>query len=325
MTTEFGKSLLDAARVRDVPAAGAKGRALDFVARAATTAATTAAASSAVAGAAKAKIAWALVAAAAFGGAAVGFGVSRATDPPAPIVVSRARDDGTSAPSVGVSRVGPPSAPPPLASRDDAEVSPPRNACAALPDAPPARCSQTGRPVPISVRNGCAADADVFWVDGKCREIFHARLAPGESFERVTQDAHVWRVRDHATHALLKEFVPQRVPGAPELVRNAPRRALPDVVVRAGESAKDGPPAACSSAGMPTKFALKNERDAQIVVMWIGLDCKEKYWQFVDPKGSIVVEGVDADAWRIRDATTGEVVTDIPPDVPDTTTYVTVP
>ena len=56
-----------------------------------------------------------------------------------------------------------------------------------------------------------------------------------------------------------------------------------------------------------------------------SIHCEETYHERVEPKHSVVINGVDADSWRIRDAKTGEVITDLVPEVPDTMTYVTVP
>jgi hypothetical protein len=311
---DFARSLVRSARLLDVPKDGAKARALEHLATTAAAAAAGAIAGvpAAHAGASAATTAtlsaklgaatWSLVAAAAVAGAVGGYGVGRAVSVPAnePRVV---------APSP---RLDPP---PSLSS----VVAQPASAVA------PATCSRKGKPVPFSLENECGADVEVFWVDDKCEEVFHKRLAPGESWRQVSQDGHVWRVRDRATHALLKEFAPKRLPGAPELVREATRRVLPEVVVRPNEQAKDEVPAACSGYGMPTKLTVRNERDEQVVLMWIGHDCEEKYHERIGPKQSLVVNGVDADAWRVRDARTGEVVTDIAPEVPDTLTYVTVP
>jgi hypothetical protein len=186
--------------------------------------------------------------------------------------------------------------------------------------------------VPFDLRNTCAGDVDVFWVGYDCQEVFHHRLANGESWQQVTQDAHVWRVRDHASHALVKEVSAQRLPGAPDLthVGEGPPRVLAEVVVHdvdasAASTTEEKPPSVCSGMGAPSKTTIKNERDAQIVIMWVGLDCKEKYWERVEPKKTIVLKGRDGDAWRIRDAKTAQVLVDILPDAPDTTTYITVP
>jgi hypothetical protein len=194
-------------------------------------------------------------------------------------------------------------------------------------DAPARACSHKGGSVAMDFRNACTHDVDLFWVDYRCEEVFHARLAPGESFMRVTQDGHVWRVRDHATRAILKEFVPQRAPGLPDVAHDAAPRPVAEVVI--GPDAKvqvdDAPPPVCSGAGAPAKLKIKNERADAVSVMWVGLDCKEKYWERIEPHKALEIKGRDTDAWRIRDAKTGGVVFDIAPEAPDRMTYVTVP
>jgi hypothetical protein len=325
----FARSLVRSARTLDAPAAGAKERALEQLASAAATTATAAGAASGTAAVAAAPVklgalAWAVAAGIALAGAGA-YGVAHRTTAP--------QATSTATPvSMTVEPASPPtrarSAPSMSAATND-EPAPAAtvNACLAakLPESAPTTCSRPGKAVPFSIKNQCGADVDVFWVDDKCNEVFHTRLGQEQSWRRVSQSGHVWRIRDHATHALVKEFSPQRVPGAPELVHNAPRRTLPEVVVHANDRGKEEPPTECSGYGLPSSFKLKNERDDQIVVMWIGQECEEKYHQRVGPKQTVVMNGVDADAWRIRDAKTGEVITDISPDVPDTSTYVTVP
>ena len=53
------------------------------------------------------------------------------------------------------------------------------------------------------------------WVDFKCRESFVGKLAPGETLGQNTYDTHPWRVRDHATRRLIKEWVGPRQPEPP--------------------------------------------------------------------------------------------------------------
>jgi hypothetical protein len=329
MSKEFTDSLILAAKKLDVPADGAKARAIAHLG--AGIVASTAGAGAgvaAVAASAPAKLgalAWTVAAAAAVLGTAAGYGVGRSASAPTakPVVVEVQPD-----PPKPSARALPP---PPRSERaDEAPATPtaaPVNACLAnaIADAPPTTCSTAGKTVPIRVTNACGADVDVYWVDDKCEEVFHARLAQGESWRRMTFDHHVWRVRDHASHALLKEFTPQRVSGAPELVSKAPARVLPDVVVRGADRAKEEAPASCSSEGLPTKFRLKNDRDTQVVLMWIDHECQEKYHARIAPHRSLVINGTDGDAWRIRDAKTGELVSDVVAETPDMTTYVTVP
>ena len=327
---DFASSLVRSARTLDVPADGAKSRALEGLASKALVATSAASAANVVATTVPAKLglfAWSVAAAAAIVGGAGGYEVGRVTSPRvetsvvAPSTISP--DRAPEPPRV----VAPASPAPAILTHSEDAARPPVNACLSAPlvDKPPTTCSHTGKAVPISIKNACGGDVDVFWIDDKCEEVFHTRLAPEASWRRVTQDGHVWRIRDHASHALLKEFVPQRVPGAPELVHNAPRRTLPDVVVHANDEGKEEAPLACSGAGLPTKLTIKNEHDSQIVVMWLSSECEEKYHARIEPKRSLVINGVDADAWRIRDAKTGAVITDVVPEIPDTTTYITVP
>lgn len=333
MTPEdFSKSLVRSAQTLDAPAAGARTRALaqlGQLAGSAGAAGAAGAASTVASGVVRSKLAvaaWSLAGVAALGAGGLALrhtprerprAVVEAPSAPAAAVVS--------APRSGVE--APPRAP--AASAPDAAAEAPADVCAAhaLPDGPPVTCSHRGKAAPFDLRNGCAGDVDVFWVDYDCHEVFHKRLGNGDSFQQVTQDAHVWRVRDHGTHALLKEFSVPRLPGAPDLSHKLPPRALADVVLRPTDAviADEPVPSACSGAGLASKFTLKNERDDQVVIMWVGLDCKEKYWERLEPKHTRVINGRDSDAWRIRDARTGGLLLDIVPDAPDTTAYLTVP
>jgi len=344
---EFSKALLQSAKALDVPAAGAKARAVAHVASAVGVAGAAGAAGAAAGGgaalaggaAAASKgglVMWSLVTAAVVTAGVVGIALSReSAEQRAPVAAGASSGGAASAPAASlVDPVAPRGAAPAVASNHEEAPAAPVDACMMHPlaDAPPTTCSKKGKPVLFDLRNTCAGDVDVFWVGYDCQEIFHQRLANGGSWQQVSQDAHVWRVRDHATHALVKEFSPQRVPGAPEVshASEAAPRVLADVVVHdvdasIASATEEKPPAVCSGMGARSKTTLKNDRDAQIVIMWVGLDCKEKYWDRVEPKKSIVLKGHDGDAWRIRDAKTGQVLTDILPDAPDTTTYITLP
>ncbi len=344
---EFSKALLQSAKELDVPAAGAKARAVAHVASAAGAvgaAGAGAAGGGALAGGAAAAtkgglVLWSLAAAAVVTAGVVGIALTREpAQPPAPVAAGASSGGAASVPAASMpDPVAPRGAAPAVASSHEEATATPVDACMMHPlsDGPPTSCSKKGKPVPFDLRNTCAGDVDVFWVGYDCQEVFHHRLANGESWKQVTQDAHVWRVRDHATHALVKEFSAQRLPGAPDLTHlsDAPARVLADVVVHdvdastaSGASAtEEKPPSVCSGMGALSKTTIKNERDAQIVIMWVDLDCKEKYWERVEPKKAIVLKGRDGDAWRIRDAKTGQFLVDILPDAPDTTTYITLP
>lgn len=76
-----------------------------------------------------------------------------------------------------------------------------------LPDAPPRLCSRNGTAVQLSFINNSDRDISVFWVDQFCRELPYRTLAPGESYVQPTFSEHVWRLRDAATNAVLKDFL----------------------------------------------------------------------------------------------------------------------
>lgn len=336
---EFNEALLQSAKRLDAPRDGAKARALAQLgasgaaaaAAAATAGAGATTAATATAGIKMSVLAWSVAASFAVAGAG-GYAIARATEHTPPIVSEPAKAHVAGMPaSASTQAANEPvisHGATPVFSAGDGAPAASANACTMHPlrEAAPATCSRAGKDVHVDVRNGCTEDVDVFWVDFKCEEVFHKRLGPGEKFLRGTQTGHVWRIRDHATHALLKEFVPERVPGVPDDY-DAPLRTLPDVTVHAGDAAavEEKPPPACSGPGVKSKFTLRNDGDRQVVLMWVGLDCEEKYWERVEGKQTRVVNGRDADAWRVRDAKTGALVLDIVPDVPDTTTYVTVP
>lgn len=50
---------------------------------------------------------------------------------------------------------------------------------------------------------------DLLWVDQSCMEVTYASIGPGASHVQSTFVGHVWRMRDTATRALYKEFVPR--------------------------------------------------------------------------------------------------------------------
>ena len=50
---------------------------------------------------------------------------------------------------------------------------------------------------------------DLLWVDQSCMEVTYASIGPGASHGQPTFVGHVWRMRDTATRALYKEFIPR--------------------------------------------------------------------------------------------------------------------
>jgi len=85
-----------------------------------------------------------------------------------------------------------------------------------VPDDPPTVCATDGEPMLLTVVNTCSTEpVDLYFVTFLCDERFYKQIAPGESVYQPTYDTHPWRVRDHATHRLLKEITPTRPPTKP--------------------------------------------------------------------------------------------------------------
>jgi VHL beta domain len=189
-----------------------------------------------------------------------------------------------------------------------------------LPDEPPTVCSTPGRVEPLELVNTCAETVDVFWVDYQCRETFAGRVAPGESFEQRTFDTHPWRVRDHATHRLIKEWVGPRMADPPE----GPIE-LPDVVIDDRSRAPDLPPTMCSRASHEARLRFVNNRTRGVsVVFWVDRDCHESLYGRLEPGGIFEQKTYEAHPWRVRDEQ-GVLLVDLVPDAPDETVYVTLP
>jgi hypothetical protein len=224
---------------------------------------------------------------------------------------------------------GPHRAPPPAAPR--ARVAPGPAAPAAgrepsscervvLDDREPSECSRPGHQEEIEVLNTCGEDVDVFWVDFKCRESFVKRLAPGDTLRQHTYDTHPWRVRDHATHRLVKEWVG---PTQPELPSQ--RVPLPDQVITDRAGLREAPPAVCSFPSDPATIRFVNERTRGVsVVFWVDYDCQERLYHRLEPGETWTQETYAAHPWRVRDEG-GALLLDFAPDGQDNTVYISVP
>jgi hypothetical protein len=189
-----------------------------------------------------------------------------------------------------------------------------------LPDEPPTLCSEEGRIVALELVNTCSDTVDVFWVDYKCRETFTQRLAPGETMRHRTYDTHPWRVRDHRTRRLIKEWVGPRLPDVPE----GPVK-LKDIVITDRSTAEDVPPVKCSRPSRPATVRFVNDRASGVsVVFWVDGDCKESIERRMDPGTAWESKTSIASAWRVRDEK-GELLVDYVPDIPDETVYVSLP
>lgn len=343
---EFTEALVRS-KALDVPAAGAKARALASIEGALATGAGAAAGAGAGAGARAAVSSWmkvALVAAAAAGGAAAAdYGARRALDQGArssPAATAPIDHATATTETEGARRSSPASAGASTNANADANASgedaraPAAATCAGstLPEKPPARCSTAGRQVWMELSNKCSdATIDMYWVNYACREVYRGRLPPGGVFRQMTSEGHPWRLRDHATGKLVKEFAAQAVPGAPDLPFGGDAGVMAEdpapVVVRDDtRPLPDGPPAQCSGAayGARGRIRVTNDRRDPIVLMWVGHDCLEQFKKQIAPGATYQQGTYEGDAWRVR-ASSGDLLGEIAPAAPDTTTYVTVP
>lgn len=331
----FSKALLKSARA-DAPLANAKARTLAHVEHALGTAAAAAsagAAGSAAASAVKATstLKVALAAAVLVGAAGVGGGYELARSRTiAPATASMPSQ--TSPPSALASAF---SGSPPIAAWgapatavDGASL----DVCTALPEVPPVKCSTPkGRTVTFSLKSGCSSTAvDVMWVDESCHESFRGLLAPGATFLQDTWDTHVFRLRDHVTHRLIKELVPTQVEGAKDrdTYWKGPPTELPPVVVREGDApiAEGSPPECMRGGGRAARLHIKNERKSgAIALMTVDMECKEGARPHLILPGTTITRSTsEGHAFRIRDEN-GGLLTEILPTSLDTTTYLTLP
>lgn len=226
---------------------------------------------------------------------------------------------------------GPPSAP--VAAESLRAAPSASEACASMPEATPAKCSTPGgHTVTLALKSTCTTTTlDIFWVDYKCQEIFSGTLAPGETWHQETWDSHPFRLRDHATHRLVKELIAPQVAGAPdrEQYEKGPPTKLPLVVIRDEDAPlAEAPPPECTRfGGRAATLHVRNERKSggPIALVNIGLACEEsaEVWR-VDPGETFDMPTSEGNAFRIRDAS-GALLADILPTSLDTTTYVTVP
>jgi hypothetical protein len=189
-----------------------------------------------------------------------------------------------------------------------------------VPDYPPTVCSTKGRQEGMELVNSCGEAVDVYWVDYKCRESFVTRLAPGETMGQNTYDTHPWRVRDHATHRLIKEWVGPRLPEP-----SATPVQMPDIVIRDGAMAPDRPAQVCSRASSAATLRFVNQRTSGVsVVFWVNEECTEELHERLEPGATMAVSTFDAHAWRVRDET-GALLVDFVPESEDQTVYVSLP
>ena len=192
-------------------------------------------------------------------------------------------------------------------------------------------CSTNGgHTVTVALKSACSKELlDVFWVDTSCHEIFKGIVHPGEVFWQDTWDSHVFRLRDHATHKLVKEITPQAVGGAPDRAAywKGPPTELPVVTVKEGDQpiTETAPPECAHGGGRAAMIHVHNERkDAPIVIMSVDAQCQEHFMKQLDAGGKADWHTSEGHAFRVRDIA-GALLVDVPPTSLDTATYLTVP
>ncbi len=306
--SEFARSLVEAGKTEQLPA-GAAGRAVRQLALSIPAAAAASSLSLVSTGG------WTIGAVVALA-AAVGMAVSTQREHPA-------------APAPSATVMAPPSSgSPPLTDPTSSPLAvqpaaPSRGSLCErveLPDYEPTVCSKPGHEEAMQVVNTCGDAVDLFWVDFKCRETFVARLAPGESIDHTTYDMHPWRVRDHATHKLIKEWVGPRLPDPPDKPVT-----LPDVVIRDGMSMEEGTPSTCSHSGDPALLRFVNQRTSGVsVVFWVDYQCHEQVTRRMEPGETWTVHTFDTHPFRVRDER-GGLLMEFVPDGVDQTVYVSLP
>jgi hypothetical protein len=85
---------------------------------------------------------------------------------------------------------------------------------AAIAESTPTVCSTAGvTHAELMVHNTCGAlTIEMFWVNYQCAEMTYGTVAPGQTFVNNSWVSHPWRLRDAATHALLREIPPLEAP-----------------------------------------------------------------------------------------------------------------
>jgi hypothetical protein len=339
--SEFSKSLLKSSKI-DAPLPNAKTRALAHVEqtlRAGTTAANAVATTTNAITHAKLALAIGATAIAA-GSLGVGGGYVLAHVTPHTQAIAMQSQESISAPPTLVNGVVGPSmkpaftAAPPVTTAAPATSNEPAvaaDSCKSIDVEPTNKCSgPRGHTVTFAVTNSCSTTPlDFFWVDENCREIFRSIVSPGQLAWQDSWDGHVFRLRDHVTHKLVKEIAPTAIDGAPDRAKlwKGPPTELP--VVTIGEENKpiaETPPAECAhGGGRAAVWHFQNDRKNEpIAVTWVDSECHEGITRILEPGKKLEERLSEGHAFRIRDAS-GALLMDVPPSSLDTSTYLTAP
>ena len=334
MPEDFSKELLKSA-ASDAPSASAKARAVGAAERALRVSANAVAGAAGAKAAIGSKLALAVAASAIVaGGAGMGGGYvwGRVS---APVKVVHEESAANPAEAAIVTPVPTtPAAPPasaqpaaPVASRNAADRA---DVCESVTATESNRCSTNGgHSVTFALKSSCSKDVlDVFWVDTSCREVFKGFIHPGEVYWSNNWDSHRYRLRNHVTHKLVKEFTPQAVSGAPdrETSWKGPPTELPVVTVKESDQPiTETPPPECTHSGSRAAMIhIHNDRKDTVVVTSVDRECQEQWNTEIEAGGKVDLHTSEGNAYRIRDAA-GALLLDIPPTSLDTTTYLSVP
>lgn len=78
---------------------------------------------------------------------------------------------------------------------------------------------------------------------------------------------------------------------------------------------EDAPPMACSETAMDgASLSVFNDcLGLTVEVYWVDYNCVENYYGFADPGSAFTIGTFETHAWRVRNASTGELMREIPP------------
>ena len=179
----------------------------------------------------------------------------------------------------------------------------------------------------LTVVNTCSTEpVDLYFVTFFCEEKFYKEIAPGETVHQPTYDTHPWRVRDHATHRLIKEIAPTRPPTdrldphvqAEELNRH--------VVITPLDHPEETQPRCSGGEGNPEAIELVNARAGEDADLYlVDSQCTEIFYTGLRPGEDLRRPSNSGDSWRIRDHATHRLLKDIPPSMPSTGAKMTQP
>jgi hypothetical protein len=224
----------------------------------------------------------------------------------------------SSGPVTGRALGGSPSSPAPrIASPGASSSADDRCSSISLPDDPPTVCATDGDPMLLTVANTCSTEpVDLYFVTFLCEERFYKQIAPGESVHQPTFDTHPWRVRDHATHRLIKEIAPTRPPTKPWGPVVQAEELNRHVVVTPLDHAEEALPRCSEGGGVPEVLEIVNARAGEADLYFVDARCSEVFFTPLRPGEDLRRPSFSSQVWRLRDHATHGLLKDILPSVP---------